>query len=222
MSLLLDLFVPTKCLFCERFGTRVCETCEVMLGAEPRLVYRDGVVGFSAMSYNSNAKALLRSYKELGESELAKPMAKAMVNLIGCFEYFPTLLVPIPSNRSSVRDRGFSPAELIARELSLRIPGLRWSNVLGRNRETKDQSKLAPTERALNQLGSMIAKVGSGRVLLVDDIVTTGASILAAKKSLESAGYFVEGFVTFAETEAKGCTLATQAQLPADGGTSWN
>lgn len=222
MSLLLDLLVPTKCLFCGHLGTRVCEDCEVALGSEPRLVYRDGLIGFSAMGYNENAKTLLRSYKELGESELAAVMAKTMVSLIGCFEQVPALLVPMPSNRSSVRERGFNPAELLCREISLRVSGLRWSNVLGRLRETKDQSKLTPAERKSNQLGSMIAKVGAGSVLLVDDIVTTGASMLAAKQTLEDAGYFVTGFVTFAETEAKGCTLTTQAKLPADGGTSWN
>ncbi len=222
MSLFLDLLIPAKCLFCGQLGTRVCEDCEVEIGSEPRLVYRDGLIGFSAMGYDSNAKTLLRSYKELGESELASVMARTMVNLIGCFEQRPELLVPIPSNRSSVRERGFNPAELLARELSLQVPGLRWSNVLGRIRETKDQSKLTPTERKQNQLGSMIAKVGGGRVLLIDDIVTTGASLLAAKETLERADYIVDGFVTFAETEAKGCTLTTQAQLPADGGTSWN
>jgi orotate phosphoribosyltransferase len=68
----------------------------------------------------------------------------------------------------------------------------------------------------------MISKVGSGRVILVDDVVTTGATLITAKQTLENAGYFVEGFVTFAETEGKRCTLTTQAKLPADGGTSWN
>ena len=174
------------------------------------------------MSYNERAKTLLRSYKELGESELAKTMAQTMVNLLGCFEQQPTILVPMPSNRGSISERGFNPAELIARELSLRIPGLRWSNILLRTRETKDQSKLSPAERRQNQQGSMIAKVGTGRLLLVDDVVTTGSSLLTAKETLESAGYSVTGFVTFAETEAKGCTLTTQALLPADGGTSWN
>ncbi|MEY3856129.1 MAG: hypothetical protein RJA45_599, partial [Actinomycetota bacterium] len=176
----------------------------------------------SSMNYNDRAKTLLRSYKELGESELSKTMAQAMVNLLGCFDQLPSILVPMPSNRSSVRERGFNPAELLARELSLRVPGLRWSNILLRTRETKDQSKLSPTERRQNQQGSMMAKVGTGRVLLVDDVVTTGASMLTAKETLENAGYFVIGFVTFAETEAKRCTLTTQALLPADGGTSWN
>jgi predicted amidophosphoribosyltransferase len=145
-----------------------------------------------------------------------------MIPLVQCFERMPELLVPIPSNRNSVLERGYNPAELIAREISAGIPGARWSNLLGRLRETKDQSKLTPNQRQLNQSGSMAARVGKGRVLLIDDVVTTGSTLLEAKETLENSGYFVEGFITFAETEAKRCTLTTQASLPADGGTSWN
>ena len=174
------------------------------------------------MSYNSSARLLLRSYKELGESELASTLAKSMLPLLGCFQNSPELLVPIPSNKSSLRERGFNPAELIAREISVRVQGMRWQNLLARVRETSDQTKLSPTERRANQVGSMISKVGGGNVILVDDVVTTGSSLLEAKKTLENAGFFVEGFLTFAETESKGCNLSTQAQSPEDGGTSWN
>lgn len=222
MSLILDFLLPAKCLFCGRLSSRVCNTCEQNLGVEPRLVFRGGFIGFAAMPYNAQAQMLLRSYKELGESELAHTMASSMIPLINCFDFPPDLLVPMPSNRSSIRDRGFNPAELLAREMSRKIPMLRWSNLLSRIRETKDQSKLNPEQRVQNQAGSMVGRVGSGKVLLVDDVVTTGASLLSAKETLENSGYFVQGFITFAETEAKRCTLATQAKLPEDGGTSWN
>jgi ComF family protein len=222
MSLLLDIFLPSKCLFCERLGARICFTCEPQQALDPRLVIRNGFVGFSATSYDHKAKSILRSYKELGESELALFLAKTMIPLVQCFERTPDLLVPIPSNRNSVLERGYNPAELIAREVSAGLAGVRWSNLLGRLRETKDQSKLSPEERRNNQSGSMAARVGSGRVLIIDDVVTTGSTLLAAKETLENSGYFVEGFITFAETEAKRCTVTTQASLPADGGTSWN
>jgi ComF family protein len=222
MSLILDLLLPAKCLFCARLSARVCATCEQDIGADPRLVFRKGFVGFAAMPYNALAQTLMRCYKELGESELARLMAISMKPLLHCFDQLPELLVPMPSNRSSIRERGFNPAELLARELSLQVPALRWSNVLSRSRETRDQSKLNPEQRNLNQRGSMVGRVGSERVLLVDDVVTTGASLLTAKETLENSGYFVQGFVTFAETEAKRCTLTTQALLPVDGGTSWN
>lgn len=73
-----------------------------------------------------------------------------------------------------------------------------------------------------NQLNSMVAKVGHERVVLVDDVVTTGSTLKTAAKTLENAGHEVIGFLTFAETESKRCNLTTRATLPADGGTSWN
>jgi ComF family protein len=186
------------------------------------LVYRDGLVGFAAGDYSANAKTILRSFKEWGESELAKPLAEAISPLLNCFHEKPTLVVPIPSNKASIRERGFNPAELIARELKRLNPGLTWANLLMKSRETKDPSRLSHLERRNNQLGAMVARTSGKRILLVDDIVTTGSTLVTAAKVLELAGNIVEGFVTFAETESKGCNLSTQAQSPADGGTSWN
>ncbi|MEY4451344.1 MAG: hypothetical protein RLZZ380_465 [Actinomycetota bacterium] len=174
------------------------------------------------MSYTPDAKLLLRSFKELGESSLAYPIAQTMTSLLGCFEQVPTRLVPIPSNSRSIRERGFNPAEIIAREIAKQVPSLRFENLLARARQTLDQSKLNPSERRDNQQGSMVARVGTEQVLLIDDVVTTGATLKEATQALEEAGHSVIGFLTFAETEAKRCNLTTQATLPADGGTTWN
>jgi predicted amidophosphoribosyltransferase len=174
------------------------------------------------MAYTAEAKLLLRAFKELGESSLAYQIAQSMTPLLGCFEEFPTRLVPIPSNFKSIRERGFNPAEIIAREIAVHYPNLRFENLLTRTRQTLDQSKLTPFERSDNQLGSMLARVGGEQIILIDDVVTTGATLKEATSALENAGHSVIGFLTFAETEAKRCNLATQATSPADGGTSWN
>jgi len=174
------------------------------------------------MSYTPAAKVILRSFKELGESSLATVIGKCVAPLIGCFEKTPSRLVPIPSNIKSIRERGFNPAEIIAREISLNQSNLRYENLLKRSRQTLDQSKLTPVERLENQQASMIAQVGNETVILIDDVVTTGATLKTATAALESAGHLVMGFLTFAETEPKRCNLTTQAMLPADGGTSWN
>ena len=174
------------------------------------------------MAYTADAKLLLRSFKELGESSLATTIAQCVAPLLGCFERFPTRLVPAPSNVKSIRERGFNPAEIIAREIARQVPNLRFESLLARTRQTLDQSKLTPSERSDNQRGSMIAQVGAEQIILIDDVVTTGATLKEATLALENAGHLVIGFLTFAETEAKRCNLTTQATLPADGGTSWN
>jgi orotate phosphoribosyltransferase len=68
----------------------------------------------------------------------------------------------------------------------------------------------------------MLAKVGIEKIVLIDDVVTTGATLQSATTALKNAGHSVVGFLTFAETEAKRCNLTTQASFPAYGGTSWN
>jgi predicted amidophosphoribosyltransferase len=142
--------------------------------------------------------------------------------LLTCFSETPTCLVPVPSNFTSLRERGFNPAEVIARELARGAAGITYQNLLMRTRQTQDQSRLSPSQRAQNQLNSMIARVGSECVIVIDDVITTGSTIQTATETLENAGHKVIGFLTFAETESKRCNLTTQALLPADGGTSWN
>jgi len=193
-----------------------------LVGSEARLVYREGLVGFSTMSYKAEAKLLLRSFKELGESALGQVIAESMVSLLACFAESPTRLVAVPSNFKTLRERGYNPAEVIAREIS-RYPGTpHFQNLLWRTRQTRDQSKLTPSERAENQRGSMLAKAGGEVIVLIDDVVTTGATLQNASAALQNAGHSVVGFLTFAETENKRCNLTTQAPFPADGGTSWN
>lgn len=164
---------------------------------------RGSFIGFATDSYTEDVKTVLRSYKELGESALATDLAAMMLPLFQGFDSVPPLLIPIPSNQSSLRERGYNPAELLCRELARFVPGVTWRNHLVRTRTTNDQSKLLPGERALNQAGSMVARVSNQRVLLIDDIVTTGATLLEAKRALENSGNLVTGFIAFAETETK-------------------
>ena len=222
MASLFDLLLPSCCLFCSKLSARICNDCSDDCGLDPRLVFRDGLVGFSASSYTDQAKQLLRSFKELGESSLGSFLAERMKPLLTCFDEPPTCLVPVPSNTLSLRERGFNPAEIIARELCRSLNGIGYQNLLARTRQTKDQSRLSPRQRAENQLNSMMAKVGCERVILIDDVITTGSTLKTASKTLENSGHKVIGFLTFAETESKGCILTTQAKSPDDGGTSWN
>ena len=222
LSPLSSLFAPTLCLICSKLSERICGTCSQKFAQNPRLVYRSGLIGFATMPYDDHSRQLLRAYKELGESALGTQIAGWVAPLLSCFVEQPTRLVPIPSNRNSLRERGFNPAEVIARELCRIQPQVRYQNLLSRTRTTQDQSKLKPRERLQNQFQSMVASSGSESVVLIDDVVTTGATLLSASESLQRAGHRVIGFLAFAETEVNGCNLSTQATQPADGGTSWN
>jgi predicted amidophosphoribosyltransferase len=115
-------------------------------------------------------------------------------------------LVPIPSSYQSYRQRGFSPANEVCRALlpALKPVGARVVKLLKRSRSVADQSTLATGERWQNQRFSMRARHDfSGPVILIDDIVTTGATLIEAKRAAEQAGATVLGFCTIAETLRK-------------------
>jgi ComF family protein len=200
---LLDLILPAKCVNCDRIGARICSICETEIGTSPRLVFRSSLVGFAADSYGETSKKLLRAFKELGEFRLAQLIAKSMVGLLDCFEETFEQLLPIPSSQTSLTDRGFNPAVLIAREVSKLRPEFQCSDRLLRTREVADQSKLKPGERFRNQSDSMKIFGDPASLILIDDVVTTGATLVEAAKTAEAAGNRVVGFLTFAETESK-------------------
>jgi predicted amidophosphoribosyltransferase len=107
--------------------------------------------------------------------------------------------------------RGYSPAGLIVSNmLSALEPRFGFSSrkffggqtMLRRKVETKDQASLGQQDRHQNLIGAMVAsnKARGKRVLLVDDIVTTGSSLLESARALTEGGAEVIGFLTFAET----------------------
>lgn len=203
MASLLEIFIPAECLLCGRLESRVCSACEPLLANNPRMVTREGLFGFAASDYSPQVRALIRSFKELGESSLASKIARPMATLVNCFHDTDLTLTAIPGNRKSTLERGFNQAELLAREIQKLNPRLGFLRLLHKTRNTLDQSKLKPLERALNQQGSMVAKVGRLNVVVVDDIITTGATMREAAEALQHAGHRFVGFVTFAETESK-------------------
>jgi ComF family protein len=119
------------------------------------------------------------------------------------------VLVPIPLGPRRLRERGYNQAEALARALG-RASGLRVdAAVLRRARETRSQTALAPTARAANVAGAFMASPTQGaRLVLVDDVCTTGATLVAAARALRAAGAARVEAVTFA-----------RAPLPVPGGT---
>jgi predicted amidophosphoribosyltransferase len=104
----------------------------------------------------------------------------------------------VPSTRRSEAERGFVPAEALARPLA-RLLGLPAARLLSKVRETRDQAGLSRAERRSN-LGGAFAAIGRvpGRVILVDDVMTTGATIEACALALLHGGAREVRVVTFA------------------------
>lgn len=122
----------------------------------------------------------------------------------------PVLLVPVPSSRAAVRARGHDPtyrlAWVAARVLRREGMAVECVRAVAQVRRVADQSGLPAVERMRNLAGALVAgPVVRGRqVVLVDDVITTGASLVEAARAVEAAGGVVLAAATVAATPRRG------------------
>ena len=140
----------------------------------------------AAFPYEQEAKRLIRRLKFEHVRVAAVPLARAMSRLPGGEE---ELIVPMPTTGDRLKKRGFNQAELIGRHLGVML-GMPLVDALSRSDNRAAQSSLSAKERRKNLVGCMRAdsRVRGRRILLVDDVCTTGSSIEEAARALLEAG----------------------------------
>ncbi|MFY9402480.1 MAG: ComF family protein [Candidatus Omnitrophota bacterium] len=185
--------LPPFCVSCGRhleknnFNKNICPGC-----AGKRLYFDRA---FSACIYEGIATKLIHEFKYRGKESLAKPLSKIMINFIREYslpiESFD-FIIPIPLHKIKLREREFNQAEklssYIAKEFNKKVS----SDILLRRRNTKAQAGLKDKERKLNVAGSFtVAKnsnLKNSNLLLIDDVLTTGATASEAALVLKNAG----------------------------------
>jgi ComF family protein len=147
------------------------------------------------------ARNLVHALKYGGWRIAAPPMAERIRTMGGARLRSLDALVPVPLGRSRLRERGHNQSALLARALAraLGVPVL--EDALRRTRETRTQTRLTPVERWRNVAGAFAADSPGAAglsVALVDDVLTTGATLGAAAAALAEQGPASIGAVTFA------------------------
>jgi ComF family protein len=108
-------------------------------------------------------------------------------------------LIPIPLGARRQAERGYNQSERLATALARRVDGTVRTNLLRRARDTSTQTALTPEARQANVAGAFAAVTRPpARVVLVDDVFTTGATLCAAAMALRAAGGESVEAVTFA------------------------
>ncbi|GGU18229.1 ComF family protein [Nocardioides albus] len=221
-----DLVVGGRCVGCRRPGRLLCRDCRAGLpdGARssPPTPAPPGLVPvFAAGPYDGTLKALVIGLKEhqlLGlRGHLAGLLALAVLEAMAETGAGPTVLVPVPSRRSSVRERGLDSTATITRGAAtvLRRHGLgvRHHQLLRTRSGVVDQSGLDSRQRQANLEGSITCPASGIRTLagttprasfiVCDDVITTGATAREAQRALESVGLDVKAIATVAATQRR-------------------
>lgn len=201
---LLDVLLPPACLGCRTRGSLLCERCTAGMRRPSRatdcFVAPDAgvvvgvqlAVGIGAFAYDGPVRRALAQLKYEGAGRVAPLLARAglpafrdLLRISG-----PAVLTPVPVHLERLRSRGYNQAAVIARELG-RTSGLPVRDLLVRARATTQQHRLDRAGRLRNLRGAISVLDGAtlpATVVLVDDIITTSATLEACAAALVGAG----------------------------------
>jgi ComF family protein len=207
IAALLDLLLPRCCPGCARRlpaarrGVVLCPACTVALSGEPvRAVPTPCPPGLpptrAAAAYDAPVRDIVLAHKERGRLALSFPLADALAR--AALPARPDVLVCVPSSRAAVRARGYDHAHRLAVRAARRL-GVPAVRALVATRRVADQSGLGADGRAANLSGAFavdpraVPRLAGRRIVLVDDVMTTGATLAEAARALRAAGLTVTG-----------------------------
>lgn len=215
---LLDLIYPKYCVYCRKLGSYLCPNCFIRLSFDvkkmclscnrasfdglthPRCLKKYTIDGsFSAISYGAVAKKLLYQFKYKPYlSDLTKFLITLMEESIIQNEEFHKVLSRdpiiafVPLHGSKLKERGYNQVELLAEGLGKKL-ALQVQNVLVRTRQTKPQFGLKKKEREDNVSDAFAIRdkgqeIRDKTIFLVDDVLTTGSTLLECANILKRGG----------------------------------
>lgn len=201
----LAVLLPVSCAGCGLPDRGLCAACRLRCAADPVVrALPDGTPVVSALRYEAMVRRTILAFKEEGRTDVVRPLARAIgaaidaaAILAGTSTDATIEVSTVPATRSGRRRRGYRPVDLL-----VHAAGLRASPVLAVVAATTQQKALGRDERDRNLRNSMLARrpLTGRRFLLVDDILTTGATLGEAARAIRAAGGEVTACATLAFT----------------------
>ncbi len=195
-----ELLFPVRCFGCTALGIEICTTCRKFWNPHLYIQNIGNLTVYSAIRYTPVARSIL-----LGAKENSYKLADQLIidALLNCLKRLPShilrdaILMPIPGSKRSIRKRGRDFLCEITTELGKRS-GLDVVSGMNVNRTLLDQSGLSAIDRKRNIQGAFNFDGPDikGEILLVDDLVTTGATLLEAKRALNANGFSANRAIT--------------------------
>lgn len=196
-AMVMNLLFPPRCPGCGTWGVRLCARCPALFGAPVR-VPGAGPPVYALAPYAGAARELVLAFKERGRRELAAVfgalIAAALPRLPGVGP--DPWLVPAPSRASAARARGGSHVLRMAR-----ASGFSVASALAFTKGVRDSVNLDAASRRVNLAGRVRLVPGGlpppgTKVVLLDDVVTTGSTANACVSVLRAGGFWVSAVLT--------------------------
>ena len=195
-----QLLFPTRCYGCNAIGLSICSSCRREWHPHYYLTHVQGFKVHSAILYSPTASKIILAAKENGLKGADRLIVDAIVHVLdrADFDLYNVRLVPIPSSKSNSRRRGRNFITNLCEEISART-NIPVTPALELAHKVKDQSGLSAKARAVNMKRAFSVTAGvypRGDLILIDDVVTTGATVAEAARALNSHGFHLLGSVT--------------------------
>ena len=211
-AIVIDTVFPPICANCGQVGQLFCETCRLKVHwilepvcgrcgrSQAQAVEACAACQASslpleivraAVLHTDPVRTVIHRLKYDGFFALAEPLADLMLEAWPRWQHPFDLILPIPLHPNRQRQRGFNQSELLVRALQQRLDWTGDRSALKRSRWTRPQLGLSGPERRDNVRGAFEANsivVGGKRILLVDDVFTTGSTLASAANALHDAG----------------------------------
>jgi len=202
---LAQLLAPPTCAGCDLAmadSALFCPACEPLV--EPAMSgQRPPAATAAVLRYGGPLADAVCRFKYAGRSDLGGRLGAQLAASAEVYAGEVDRVVPLPLHRSRLRERGFNQAALLARPVARRLAIPLDTTTLRRVRPTRAQAGLSPDERLDNVRSAFVATPRSEglRVLLIDDVRTTGATLTSAALALREAGLVVRATLALAQAD---------------------
>jgi competence protein ComFC len=195
--------IPPFCVSCGRRLDKKGMAKNICSGCLKVKFYFDRA--FSPCLYTGTIKKLIHEFKYAGKDYLGKPLGELMNKFIKDYrlpvEYLD-FIIPVPLHKSRMREREFNQAQVLSEQVASEFNKKMLPDVLVRNRPTRTQTELTFEERRKNVERNFTVKhaecIRGANLLLIDDVLTTGATSSEAAKTLKDSGARVIFVMTLA------------------------